>query len=108
MQAAAFQLNSKEIAVSLRLAFANLIVGVIQSEQHAEVQLFIRPSIFSRTLLTKAINQRQQDPIVFMQRLLDTAWGQVQFGQPPATVFHQFEEFENGLSASLRRLKNSG
>ena len=97
-------LHPEQLVKGLCFGFADLIVGVVQRENDAEVELFAHP-LEIRVFIGQQLAQHgRQQTVIFLQRFDDAAGRQVQLGQTPAVVFHLLDELQRWLTAG----QNSG
>ena len=92
VQARGVHLGAQQAVEGLRLRFADLIVGVVDGEQGAELQL--PPDAFERVSAQAAF----EFPVVSSQTVRDFPWRNVQLGQPPAVVGNLLEEIGGQLA----------
>ena len=89
-----FQLHPEQLVERLRLSLAHLIVGVVEGQNDAEMQLLAHPLEVGDILALPLSEFGGHETVVFLQSLDDRTWREVQLGQPAAIVFHLFDEFQ--------------
>ena len=96
---ARFQLDAEQLVKRLRFGLADLVIGVVQSQDDAEVELLANPAgnwRASSGISASSIGDKHQ--IVLFQRFQNRAGRQVQLGQTAAVVFHLLDEFERRMA----------
>ena len=103
-EVARFQLDSKKLVERLGLGLAHLIIGVVECENHAKVQLLAHPLKIRMLIGDQRFEHWAEQLIVFLQGLQDRAGRQVELSEPAAVVLHLFDEMQWGFALS----KNAG
>ncbi len=99
VQIARFELHAEQLIKRLCFGLANLVVRVVQREDHAEMKLLAHP-LQVRVLVGEQLAQQgREQAVVFLQGLHDAAGRKIQLGQAPAVIFHLLDELERRLAA---------
>ena len=99
LQILGLQLDAEQLVKRLCFRFANLIIGVVERQDHAEVQLFANPLKIGVLVRNQRLECRRQDRIVLFQSFQNGAGRKIHLGQPPAVVFHLLDEFQRRMTA---------
>ena len=98
VQIARFQLYPEQLIESLCFGLAHLVIGVVQRQDDAEMQLLAHP-LEIRVFVGKQLAQHgSEQAVVRLQCFDDTAGGQIELGQAAAVVFHLLDEFQRRLA----------
>src|SRR5579872_4670733 len=100
IQVARLELDAEKLVESLRLGFPDLVVSIVQSENHAEVKLLSHPLEIRIFVGQQFAEQRSKQPVVFLKRFNNTAGRNIQLSQPSSVVFHLLDEFQRRLAAA--------
>src|SRR4029078_4389899 len=87
-QIARFQLNAEQLVERLGFGLAELIIGVIQGQNDAEVKLFADPLEVVVFLRQQRDQQRRKQPVVFLEGFKNRAGRQIQLGDTGSDILH--------------------
>ena len=100
LQIARLQLDAEQLVEGLRFRLADLIIGVVERQDDAEVKLLAHPLKIGVLVRNQRFERRRQQLVVLLQRFQNRAGRQIQLGQAAAVVFHLLDEFERRLAAA--------
>ena len=99
IQIARLQFHPEQLIEGLCFGLADLIVGVVQREDDAEVKLLAHP-LEVRVFVGKQLAEHgSEQTVVLLQRFHDAAGRKIQFSQTAAVVLHLLDELERRLPA---------
>ena len=96
-QIARFQLDAEQLVKRLRFRFADLIIGVVQRQNDAKMQLLADPLKVGVLVRQQRHQQRRQQLIVFLQRFQNRAGRQIQLGQTASVILHLLDEMQRSF-----------
>ena len=107
-QIARFQLDAEQLVKRLRFGLADLIIGVVQRQDDAEMELLADPLKIGVLVRHQRHQQRRQQPVVFLERFENRAGRQIQLGRAAAVVFHLLDELQRSFPCARMRAAAPG
>ncbi len=92
LQVFGLHLSVKQSVERLSFSFSNLIIGIVQRKDNAELQLFAGPAEILVFVRMRQNQDRIEHAVVLPQRTHDARRGDVQLGQAPSAILHQLEK----------------
>src|SRR5712671_3902925 len=97
-QIARLELDTKQLIKRLGFGLPHLVIGIIQGQDDAEVELLADPLEVCVFLRQQRYQERRQQPVIFLERFKDGAGRQIQLGQAAAVILDLFDEMQGRFS----------